>query len=157
MAAGGNTVIYGFNVSVPINISKMAARDNVPIRTYKVIYELLDDAKHEMENLLDAEIVEEDKGKLKVLGVFRTEKTSIIAGGEVLEGNVKPGYLVRIIRNKKFLGEAEVTSVQKEKIEAKELIAGETGGLALKTKSKIELQINDRLVFFTRESKKRTL
>ena len=157
MAAGENTVIYGFNVSVPINISKMAARDNVPIRTYKVIYELLDDAKHEMENLLDAEVVEEDKGELKVLGVFRTEKTSIIAGGEVLEGNVRPEYLVRIIRNKKFLGEAEVTSVQKEKIDAKELIAGETGGLALKTSSKIDLQIGDRLVFFTREMKKRTL
>ena len=157
MAAGDNTVIYGFNVSVPINISKMAARDNVPIRTYKVIYELLDDAKHEMENLLDAEIVEEDQGELKVLGVFRTEKTSIIAGGEVLTGNVKPGYLVRVIRNKRFLGEAEVASVQKEKIDAKELIAGETGGLAMKTNSKIDLQINDRLVFFTREAKKRTL
>lgn len=157
MAAGDNTVIYGFNVSVPINISKMATRDNVPIRTYKVIYELLDDAKHEMENLLDAEIVEEDKGELRVLGVFRTEKTSLIAGGEVLTGNVKPGYLVRVIRKKKFLGEAEVTSVQKEKIDAKELIAGETGGLAMKTDSKIDLQINDRLVFFTRETKKRTL
>ena len=157
MAAGDNTVIYGFNVSVPINISKMAARDNVPIRTYKVIYELLDDAKHEMENLLDAEIVEEDKGELKVLGVFRTEKTSLIAGGEVITGNVKPGYLVRIIHKKKFLGEAEVTSVQKEKIDAKELIAGETGGLAMKTESKIDLQIGDRLVFFTREAKKRTL
>ena len=157
MAAGENTVIYGFNVSVPVNINKMAARDNVPIRTYKVIYELLDDAKHEMENLLDAEIIEEDKGELKVLGVFRTEKTSIIAGGEVLKGDVKPGYLVRIIRDKKFLGEAEVTSVQREKIDAKELVAGETGGLALKTSTKIDLQINDRLVFFTRESKKRTL
>ena len=157
MAAGENTVIYGFNVSVPINISKMAARDNVPIRTYKVIYELLDDAKHEMENLLDAEIVEEDKGELKVLGVFRTEKTSIIAGGEVLKGDVKPGYLVRIVHDKKYLGEAEVTSVQKEKIDAKELIAGETGGLALKTEHKLELQVGDRLQFFTRESKKRTL
>ena len=157
MAAGENTVIYGFNVSVPINISKMAARDNVPIRTYKVIYELLDDAKHEMENLLDAEIVEEDKGELKVLGVFRTEKTSIIAGGEVLTGDVRPEYLARVIRDKKYLGEAEVTSVQKEKIDAKELVAGETGGLALKTESKIDLQIGDRLKFFTRESKKRTL
>ena len=135
----------------------MAARDNVPIRTYKVIYELLDDAKHEMENLLDAEIIEEDKGELKVLGVFRTEKTSIIAGGEVLKGDVKPGYLVRIVRDKKYLGEAEVTSVQKEKIDTKELIAGETGGLALATKSKTDLQINDRLKFFTRETKKRTL
>ena len=75
----------------------------------------------------------------------------------MLTGNIKPGYLVRVIRNKRFLGEAEVTSVQKEKIDAKELVAGETGGLALKTKSKIDLQINDRLVFFTRESKKRTL
>ena len=157
MAAGENTVIYGFNVSVPINISKMAARDNVPIRTYKVIYELLDDAKHEMESLLDAEVIEEDKGELKVLGVFRTEKTSIIAGGEVLKGDVKPGYLVRVVRSKKYLGEAEVVSTQKEKIEVKELIAGETGGLALKTEHKIDLQIGDRLKFFTRETKKRTL
>ena len=157
MAAGENTVVYGFNVSVPINISKMAARDGVPIRTYKVIYELLDDAKHEMEDLLDAEIIEEDKGEMKVLGVFRTEKTSIIAGGEVLKGDVKPGYLVKAMRSKQPLGEAEVTSVQKEKIDVKELISGETGGLALKTTSKIDLQIGDRLHFFTRETKKRTL
>lgn len=157
MAAGGNTVVYGFNVSVPINISKMAARDGVPIRTYRVIYELLDDAKREMESLLDAEIVEEDKGEMKVLGVFRTEKTSIIAGGEVLKGDVKPGFLTRVVRNKEYLGEAEVTSVQKEKMSVDNLTAGETGGLALATKSKIDLQIGDRLHFFTRETKKRTL
>ena len=157
MAAGGNTIIYGFNVSVPINISKMAARDNVPIRTYRVIYELLDDAKREMENLLDAEIVEEDKGEMKVLGVFRTEKTAIIAGGEVLKGDIKAGYLARVVRGKQYIGEVEVTSVQKEKIDVKELIAGETGGLALKTEQKITLEINDRLKFFTRESRKRSL
>lgn len=157
LSAGDNTVIYGFNVNVPINISKMAARDGVPVRTYKVIYELLDDAKHEMENLLDAEIIEEDKGEMKVLGVFRTEKTSIIAGGEVLKGDVKPGFLARVIRDKKFLAEAEVVSTQKEKIDVDGLTAGEVGGLALKTKNKVDLQVNDRLVFFTRETKKRTL
>lgn len=157
MAAGEHTVIYGFNVSVPVNISKMAARDNVEVRTYKVIYELLDDAKHEMENLLDAEIIEEDKGEMKVLGIFRTEKTSIIAGGEVLSGDVKPGYLARVVRDKRYIGEVEVTSTQKEKMDVKELVAGETGGLALKTNQKIELAVNDRLKFFTRETKKRTL
>ncbi len=157
MAAGGNTVVYGFNVSVPINISNMAARDNVPVRTYKVIYELLDDAKHEMENLLDAEVIEEDKGEMKVLGVFRTEKTSIIAGGEVLKGDVKPAYLARVIRDKTYIGEVEVTSVQKEKIDVKELTAGETGGLALKTENKIQLQIGDRLKFFSRELRKKKL
>ena len=106
---------------------------------------------------LPAEIVEEDKGEMKVLGVFRTEKTSIIAGGEVLKGDVKPGFLARVVRAKEYLGEAEVTSVQKEKMDVDSLTAGETGGLALATKSKIDLQIGDRLKFFTRESKKRTL
>lgn len=157
MAAGENTVIYGFNVSVPINISKMAARDNVPIRTYRVIYELLDDAKHEMENLLDAEIIENDTGEMKVLGVFRTEKTSIIAGGEVLKGEAKAGYLARVVRDKQFIAEVEVTSVQKEKMDVDSLVAGETGGLALKTTSKVDLQIGDRLKFFTRETRKRSL
>lgn len=157
MAAGGNTVVYGFNVGVPVNIAKMAARDNVPIRTYRVIYELLDDAKHSMEDLLDAEIIESDQGEMKVLGVFHTEKTSIIAGGEVLKGDVKPGHLARIVRDKEYLGEAEVTSVQKEKIDVKELTAGETGGLALKTNSRIELKVGDRLKFFTRETRRRTL
>ena len=157
MAAGENTVIYGFNVSVPINISKMAARDNVPIRTYRVIYELLDNAKTEMENLLDAEIIEENKGEMKVMGVFRTEKNSIIAGGEVLTGDVKPGFLARIIHNKTFLAEAEVVSVQKEKMDVDNLTAGEVGGLAMKTEQKVNLEVGDRLKFFTREVKKRKL
>ena len=58
---------------------------------------------------------------------------------------------------KEYLGEAEVVSVQKEKLDVSNLTAGETGGLALKTPHKIELQIGDRLKFFTRETKKRTL
>ena len=157
MEAGENTVVYGFNVSVPINISKMAARDGVSIKTYRVIYELLDDAKHEMENLLDAEIVEEDQGEMKIKGVFRTEKSSIIAGGEVLTGVARPGMLARVIRGKEYIGEVEVTSVQKEKMDVKELAAGETGGLALKTEHKITVELDDRLKFFTRETRRKTL
>ena len=157
MAAGGDTVIYGFNVSVPVNIAKMAARDGVPIRTYRVIYELLDDAKHSMEELLDAEIVETPQGTMDVQGVFRTEKTAVIAGGRVEDGVVKPEFLARAYRKKELLGEAEVTSVQKEKMDVKELVAGETGGLALKTASRLDLKIGDRLEFFTRETKRKKL
>ncbi len=157
MANGENTVIYGFNVTVPTNIAKMAARDGVPIRCYKVIYELLDDAKHSMEDLLDAEIVEEDTGEMKIEGVFRTEKTSIIAGGEVLKGKVSAGMLARAFHNKEELGEVEVVSVQKEKMDVTELVSGEIGGLALKTEHKINLSVGDRLKFFTREKKKKTL
>ncbi|MBQ3469991.1 translation initiation factor IF-2 [Candidatus Saccharibacteria bacterium] len=157
MATGENTVIYGFNVTVPTNIAKMAARDGVQIKCYKVIYELLDDAKSSMEELLDAEIIETETGEMKVEGVFRTEKTSIIAGGEMLKGKVAAGMLARVMHGKEDLGEVEVSSVQKEKIDVAELVSGEIGGLALKTEHKINLVIGDRLKFFTREKKKRTL
>ena len=80
MAEGDNTVIYGFNVNIPTNIVKLAARDGVAIRNFRVIYELLDDAKQSMEQLLDDEIVEEETGEMKIKGVFRTERTAIIAG-----------------------------------------------------------------------------
>ena len=157
MAVGENTVIYGFNVTVPTNIAKMAARDDVSIRTFRVIYELLDDAKKSMEDLLDAEIVEEDQGEMKVMGVFRTEKNSIIAGGEVLKGKVEAQMFGRVVRDKQYIGEVEVESVQKEKIDVKELIQGEIGGLALKTNKKILMEVGDRIKFFTREMKKKTL
>ena len=157
MATGENTVIYGFNVTVPTNIAKMAARDNVPIRCYKVIYELLDDAKHSMEDLLDAEIVEEEIGEMKIEGVFRTERTSIIAGGEVLRGKVTAGMLAKVMRGKEELGEVEVTSVQKEKLDVPELVEKEIGGLALKTEHKINMQVGDRLKLFTRETRKKRL
>ncbi len=154
---GGETVIYGFNVSVPTNISKMAARDGVSIRTYRVIYELLDDAKGEMEKLLPAEIVETETGEMKIKGVFRTEKTAIIAGGEVLKGEVKPQYLAKVMHGKEEIGEVEVESVQREKIKVESLVEGETGGIALKLEKKLTLEIGDRLKFFMREVKKRKL
>ena len=157
MAEGGETVIYGFNVSVPTNIAKMAARDKVKIKTFRVIYELLDDAKAEMEELLPAEVVEDDKGEMKVLGVFRTERTAIIAGGEILKGEAKPGMLAKVMHGKEMVGEVEVESVQKERMDVPSLVAGETGGIALKLTKKLTLEINDRLKFFTRELKRKKL
>lgn len=158
MAAGdGSTVIYGFNVNVPTNISKLAARDNVVIRNYKVIYELLDDAKSSMEDLLGEEVVETELGVMKIMGVFRVTKTELIAGGKIASGKVIPGAMVRVKHGNEILGEAEVESVQKERIEAKELIEGEVGGLALKTEKKINAEVGDKLEFFTRERRRRTL
>ena len=157
MAEGNNTVVYGFNVNVPTNIVKLAARDGVEIRNYRVIYELLDDAKASMENLLDDEVVEEETGEMKIKGVFRTERTAIIAGGEVLTGRVGAGMLGRVYRNKELIGEVSVDSVQKEKMQVTELVAGETGGIAFNLEKKLVIELNDRVKFFTRELRKKKL
>ena len=94
---------------------------------------------------------------MEVMGVFRVTKTELIAGGKVTSGKVVPKVNARIVRKKEVLGEAEVESVQKERIEAKELIENEIGGLAMKTEKKIQLEVGDKLQFFVRERRQRKL
>lgn len=156
-SAGENTIIYGFNVGLPAAIKKIAVRDRVEVRIFKVIYELIDDVRAEMEKLLAPEIVETEIGTLAVRGVFRTMKEEIIAGGEVTSGKIYPGLLTRVIRKKEQIAEVEVTKVQRQQQEAKDVIEGEMCGLSLKTKKKVQLEIGDKLEFFTREVVSRTL
>lgn len=157
LANDGKTVIYGFNVELPPAVKRLATRERAEVRLYKVIYELLDDAKQSMTNLLAPEVVETQLGVLEVKGVFRTLKELVIAGGLVKSGKIKSDVLVRAKRGDEVLGEAEVTSVQREKAEAKEVFEGEMCGLSLKTTRKMQLEVGDELEFFTRELVTRTL
>ena len=157
LAAGDGTVIYGFNVNVPTNIAKLAARNGVEVRNFRVIYELLDDAKHSMEQLLDKEVVETEMGEMKLKGIFHTEKSFVIAGGEMLTGRVEVGNIAQAVRGKEVIGEATVESIEKEHLDVKELIETETGGLKLSTEHKLVLAVGDRLRFLKREIKQKTL
>lgn len=157
LAVGKNTVIYGFNIDLPPAVKRLATRERVEIRLYNVIYELLDDAKRSMEDLLAPEVVEAEIGELEIKGVFRTMREEIIAGGEVKKGKITKGLLARVIRNKEQIAEVEVSSVQRQQQEAKEVFEGEMCGLSLKTQRKITIEIGDRLEFFTRELVKKTL
>lgn len=157
LAGSDNTIIYGFNVDLPPAVKRLATRDRVEVRIYSVIYELLEDARSSMEALLAPEVVETEIGALEVKGVFRTLKDEIIAGGLVTSGKITPGLLVRMKRGDELLGEAEITSLQREKIEAREVFEGDMCGLNLTTSKKVLLEIGDTLEFFTRELVKRTI
>jgi translation initiation factor IF-2 len=157
LAADAHTVIYGFNVDLPPAVKRQAARDKVQVRLYKVIYELLDDAKRSMETLLAPEVVETQIGKLTIKGVFRTMKDEIICGGEVTSGKVMAGLRARVLRNKEQVAEVEVNHVQRQQVEAKDVFEGEMCGLSLKIEKKVQIEEGDKLEFFTRELVKRTL
>ncbi|AHB42357.1 translation initiation factor IF-2, nonfunctional [Candidatus Saccharibacteria bacterium RAAC3_TM7_1] len=157
LAADENTVIYGFNVDLPPAVKRQAARDKVQVRLYKVIYELLDDAKRSMEELLAPKVVETEIGKLTIKGVFRTLKDEVICGGEVTSGKITPGLRVRVKRGDEQLAEVKVEKVQRQQSEVKEVFEGEMCGLSLKTEKKLQLEEGDKLEFFTRETVKRTL
>ena len=137
-ASSSNAVIYGFNVNLSSQVKQLASRAHVEVRLYKIIYELLDDAKNTMSSLLPDEVVETPLGELEVQGVFRTTKTNIIAGGKVTEGRLLPHTQARIWRGKgkkaEQLGEVELVSLRREKNEASDIVEGEMCG--------IEIEIN---------------
>lgn len=157
LAADSETIVYGFNVELPPAVKRLAMRDKVQVRIFKIIYELLDDARNSMEAMLAPEVVETEVGQLTIRGIFRTLKEEVIAGGEVTSGKAVPNVLARVKRGDEQLGEVEITKVQRQQQEAKEVFEGEMCGISLKTSKKLLLEEGDKLEFFTRELVKRTL
>ncbi|MEO8691150.1 MAG: translation initiation factor IF-2, partial [Candidatus Saccharimonas sp.] len=136
---------------------RLAMRDKVQVRLYRVIYELLDEARQSMEQLLSPEVVETELGKLTIKGVFRTTRDEVICGGEVTSGKAVSNVLARVKRGDEQIAEVEVTSVQRQQQEAKEVFEGEMCGLSLKIAKKMVIEEGDKVEFFTRELVKRTL
>lgn len=157
LAATSDAIVYGFHVEMSSGTKQLAARDKTIVRLYKVIYELIDDVKAELEKLLAPEVIETEQGRLVVRGIFKTTKTEIICGGEVTKGKLAAPATARIIRDKEVLAEVKVTGLKRGPQEAKEVFEGEMCGISLTTISRVDIQEGDRVELFTRETVARTL
>lgn len=157
LASTSQAIVYGFNVQSPANIKRLANRDKVSIKLYSVIYELIDDVREHLSDLLDPEIVESDTGRLVVRAIFKTTKTEVICGGEVTKGKLVVPSLAKITRDGKQLAEVEVTNLKRGPQDAKEVFEGEMCGLSFKTSSRVDLQEGDHIEFFSRETVERRL
>lgn len=157
MAQTSGAIIYGFSVDLPPAVKQHVSRDKVPVRLYSIIYELIEDVRNELSQLLAPEIVETDLGRLVVKGVFKTTKTEVIAGGEVTKGKLTAPAKVRVFRDKDQIAEAELLALKKGPQEVKEVFESEMCGVQLTTTSRLELQEGDRLEFYTQEEVKRSL
>ena len=157
LAQTSSAIIYGFHIDVPANIKQLASRDKIQIKSYNVIYELTDDCKDEMSELLAPKVVETDLGRLIVRGIFKTTKTDVICGGEVTKGKIVVPSLARVLRGDVVVGEAELIGLKRGAVEAKEVIEGEMCGIHLSTNSKLELLEDDKIEFFSRETVSRKL
>lgn len=157
LAATSSAIIYGFNIEMSSGTKQLAARDKTIVRLYKVIYELIDDVKSELEKLLAPEIIETEQGRLVVKGIFKTGKTEIICGGEVTKGKLTAPALARLVRDKETVAELQVTGLKRGPQAAKEVFEGEMCGVSLATTSRVDIQEGDRVEVFTRETVARTL
>ncbi len=157
LAATSKAILYGFNVTIPQSIKRLASRDKVKIRLFNIIYELIDDAKVELTALLAPEVVETELGRLIVKGVFKLTKNEVICGGEVTKGKLTVPSLARVKRGDELIAEVEVVALKRGPQETKEVVEGEMCGVSFRSSSRVEVQENDRIEFFTRETVARTL
>lgn len=157
LAHTSDAIIYGFNVDMPSNIRQIASRDKVSVRLYRIIYELIDDAKNELSALLLPKIVTNDMGRLVVRAIFKTTKTEVICGGEVTKGKLVAPAFARVFRGDEQIAEVEVTNLKRGPQDAKEVQEGEMCGMNLKTDKRLELAEGDRIEVYTQETVTRTL
>lgn len=158
MAQSSNAIIYGFHVDMPQNVKQLAMRDKVRVRLYKIIYELIDDVRQEMSDLLAPEEVITEQGRLLVRGVFKTTKSDLICGGEVTKGKLVVPSFANIFRgDDQIAKELEVVGLKHGPTDTKLVNEGEMCGMSIATNTRIDLQEGDRIEVFTRETRERTL
>ena len=157
LAHTSGATIYGFSTQLPSSIKRLVSRDKVPVRLYSIIYELIDDVKNELSSRLAPEIVEKEQGTLVIKGVFKTTKSEVICGGEVISGKLVAPSLARIKRAKDVIAEVEVTNLKRGPQDTKEVFEGEMCGMNISTKQKVEVLEGDTIELFTRESVTRHL
>lgn len=158
LASTSGSIVYGFNVNIPQNVKQIANRDKLPIRLFKVIYELIDDAKEELTKLLAPEVVRTDLGRLLIKGIFKITKTEVICGGEVTKGKLSVPAFAAVYRDDKLVVDnLEVIGLKQGPQEAKEVKTGEMCGLSFRSESRVDLKEGDRVELYNVETKKRSL
>ncbi|MBU2564158.1 translation initiation factor IF-2 [Patescibacteria group bacterium] len=150
-----NALIIGFRVKASNDLFNLSKRQGVKIRTYDIIYELFEEIKKQASKLLAPEITKEKLGKLKVLAIFRTEKSRMIIGGKVENGKAINKVWVDVIRNEEKLATGKIIQLQHNKKDVAEVEKGREAGLTYEGEPII--QEDDILEFYRKEKKQREL
>ncbi len=155
LAHDSQAIIYGFNVEVTPVAKRMAEGNSVQIENFKIIYELVDSIKNHLSDMLEPEIKRTDFGKMKVLAIFKTEKTEMIVGGKVTKGKLINETSLEIERDKQIIGSGKLSNLQQNKVDTDEVKEGNECGITFQGEAKIKE--GDTLICFQEEVIKKTL
>ncbi len=131
LASASNAIIIGFSVRPERTAKELAETEQVDVRLYTVIYDLVDDVKKAMVGLLDPEFEEEELGRAEVREVFKVPKVGAIAGSHVIDGVVTRNAKVRLLRDHVVIFEGELASLRRFKDDASEVRQGFDCGIGL--------------------------
>jgi len=139
LAAASNAVVIGFQVRPSASARKLAAKEQIDIRLYSVIYDAINNMKDALEGMLEPDIKEQITGNAEVKDVFKIKKVGTVAGCIVKDGKLERDSKVRVIRDGIVIHTGELESLKRFKQDAKVVTSGYECGLNIKNYNDVEV------------------
>ncbi|HLW57208.1 MAG TPA: translation initiation factor IF-2, partial [Bacteriovoracaceae bacterium] len=155
LAASTGGFILGFNMRPVTTARRLAEEKGVDIKTYSIIYELINDVTLALEGMLTPEKVEKYIGRAQVRDTFSIPKVGTIAGTAVIDGKIERGCSIRLLRDGKIIYDGRLSTLKRFKDEVKEVKTGYECGMALENFN--DIKVDDLIEAYIMEDKKRTL
>lgn len=146
LAAASNAIIVGFNVRADASARRIIETENIDLRYYSIIYELLNEIKAAMSGMLQPEFKQEIIGLAEVRDVFRSPKFGAIAGCMVTEGVIKRNNPIRVLRDNVVIFEGELESLRRFKDDVNEVRNGMECGIGVKNYN--DVKVGDQIEVF---------
>lgn len=131
LASASNAIIIGFNVRPDPNSKRLAEKENVDIRLYRIIYNIIEDVQKAMEGMLAPEYQEVINGRAEIRAIYRIPKVGNIAGCYVIEGKISRNSEIRLIRDNIVIHEGKIESLKRFKDDAREVSEGFECGVGI--------------------------
>ncbi|QOR18910.1 translation initiation factor IF-2 [Haemophilus parainfluenzae] len=155
LAAASNAIMVGFNVRADASARRIIEAENIDLRYYSIIYELLNDVKAAMSGMLQPEFKQEIIGLAEVRDVFKHPKFGAIAGCMVTEGVVKRNNPIRVLRDNVVIFEGELESLRRFKDDVSEVRNGMECGIGVKNYN--DVKVGDQIEVFEVVEVKRSI
>ncbi len=149
LAQTSKGVVIGFNVRPDSNAQAKAKQMGVDIRTYSIVYEMVDEIKKAMTGLLAPQIVEKVMGAAEVRNIFTVPKMGVIAGCLVKNGKIQRSNMLRLVRDGKIVYEGKVGSLKRFKDDAREVAEGFECGIGIENFN--DIKVGDTIEAFSKE------
>lgn len=155
LASTANGIVVGFNVRPDGGAQSEAKRLGVEIKTYSIVYELMDEMKKALSGLLSPETKETQLGRAEVRNIFNAPKVGTIAGCSVVDGKILRSAQVRLVRDGKVIYTGRLGSLKRFKDDAKEVAQGYECGMSIENYN--DVKVGDVIEAFQQESIAREL
>ncbi|MGQ0701612.1 MAG: translation initiation factor IF-2 [Gemmatimonadales bacterium] len=155
LAKAAGAIVLGFHVRPDANARSTAEREGVDVRTYRIIYEAVEDVRAALEGLLKPEEREQVLGEAEVLQLFKVSKVGTVAGCVVRSGTIQRTAKVRVVRDGTLVYTGNLASLKRFKDDVKEVKEGLECGIGIENFN--DLKVGDRIEAFRIEEVKRTL